>query len=541
MGFQMERTPYNPQSKYVTIPDNWLCIHCGNNRHFKENFQARVQSLQKNKAFVEKVTTKRGPDHGTEFDNAKFDEFYNENGITHNFSAPRTSQQNGVVEKNIRTLEEMARTMLIDSGIAKNFWAEAVNTACYLKRNKDDQDGEPLLVPGEVIDMTNGKADMMSQVKEPSKDNAVSSSPVGEEPGTINTTTKVEERVVDAVKSTPQVAERRMQGNQSDLPSSSTNKIKVPNWKHKSSHPLDNIITPLDSAFLSQIESKNIKEALKDADWITAMQDELHQLERNNVWHLAVKVPLTKWFYKKENRQHLVPEETGEKPVHRSVKQSTKGTYICQQKYIKELLKRLDMEASKVIDTLIVTATRLDMDESGSSMNQTMYRGIIGSLLYLTASRPDIVFSMGLCNLVDRKSASRMAHFLGSCLISWGTRKQNAMALSTTKAEYVAAASCCAQLLWIKQQLEDFCVYIDCVPLLCDNTNALNMAKNPVQHKRTKHVDVRHHFLRDNVEKGLIYMKFCSTEDQIADIFTKALSREHFERNRLELGLIKPN
>ncbi|XP_070025817.1 uncharacterized mitochondrial protein AtMg00810-like [Nicotiana sylvestris] len=130
------------------------------------------------------------------------------------------------------------------------------------------------------------------------------------------------------------------------------------------------------------------------------------------------------------------------------VKQSTKGTFICQQKYIKEILKRFDIEASKVIDTPIAMATRLDMDKTGSPVNQTMYRGIIGSLLYLAASRPDIVFSVGLC---VRKSTSRMTHFLGSSLISWGTRKQNSVALSTAEAEYVAATSCCAQLIWIKQ------------------------------------------------------------------------------------------
>ncbi|XP_075088319.1 secreted RxLR effector protein 161-like [Nicotiana tabacum] len=231
------------------------------------------------------------------------------------------------------------------------------------------------------------------------------------------------------------------------------------------------------------------------------------------------------------------------------------------------------------------------MDETGSPMNQTMYRGIIGSLLYLIGSRPDIVFSVGLCArfqsnpkeshlkeakrilrylkgtqdlvlyyptgnsfnligyadidyagyLIDRKRTSRMAHFLGSCLISRGTRKQNSVALSIVEAEYVAAASCCAQLLWIKQQLKDFGVLTESVPLLYDNTSTLNKAKNLVQHKKTKHIDVRHHFMRDNVEKGLICMKFCSTEDQIVDIFTKALSREHFERKRVKLGLLKPN
>ncbi|XP_075086386.1 secreted RxLR effector protein 161-like [Nicotiana tabacum] len=239
------------------------------------------------------------------------------------------------------------------------------------------------------------------------------------------------------------------------------------------------------------------------------------------------------------------------------------------------------MESSKTIDTPIATSTHLDMDEPGSPVNETMYRGIIGSLLYFTASRPDIVFSVGLCSrfqsspkeshlkaakrilrylkvtqdlvfyyptrdnfdligyddadyadyFVDRRSTSRMEHFLGSCLISWGTKKQDSVALSTAEAIYVAAASCCAQLLWIKQQLEDFDVFYDCMPLLCDNTSALNMAKNPVQHKRTKHINVRLHFLRDNIEKGLICMKFCKTEDQPespkATIVTPTVSSSH--------------
>jgi len=111
--------------------------------------------------------------------------------------------------------------------------------------------------------------------------------------------------------------------------------------------------------------------------------------------------------------------------------------------------------------------------------------------------------------------------------------------MSTAKAEYVAATSCGAQLLWIKQQLKDFCVDTGYISIYCDNTSAINIFKNPCQHKRTKHIDIRNHFLRDNVEKGLISMNFCTTENQIADIFIKALSREQFERNRLELGLIK--
>jgi len=80
---------------------------------------------------------------------------------------------------------------------------------------------------------------------------------------------------------------------------------------------------------------------------------------------------------------------------------------------------------------------------------------------------------------------------------------------------------------------------METVLILCDNTSAINISKNPCQHKRTKHIDIRHHFLRDSVEKGMISMKFCPTDEQIADIFTKALSRESFEKIRLEFGVIR--
>ncbi|XP_070054099.1 secreted RxLR effector protein 161-like [Nicotiana tomentosiformis] len=250
-------------------------------------------------------------------------------------------------------------------------------------------------------------------------------------------------------------------------------------------------------------------------------------------------------------------------------------------------MKKFNMHLSKSVDTLIAIATKLDLDEKGKSVEHKLYRGMIWSLLYVTTSRPDIVFSVGLCARfqanpkkshmkavkrilrylrgaadlclwyprgysfdlvgyadadytgfhVDKESTSRTAHFLGSCLVSWGTKKQNSVALSTTKVEYLAATSFCAQLLWIKQHLRNYGIFVDCVPIFCDNTSAINIAKHSCQHKRTKHIDIRHHFLRDNVEKGNISINFYKTKDQIANIFTKALSRDYFERNKLELGL----
>jgi hypothetical protein len=273
------------------------------------------------------------------------------------------------------------------------------------------------------------------------------------------------------------------------------------------------------------------------------------------------------------------------------IKQTKDGIMIHQQKYIKEILKKFGMDGCKAMTTPMATTIKLDKDENGKDVDPTLYRGMIGSLLYLTASRPDIMFSVCCCArfqanpkeshvtavkrifryligtsnlylwyplesnldlmgytdadyagcLSDRKSTSGMAIYLGPCLVTWASKKQHTVALSTAESEYIAAALTCAQLLWVRQQLQDFGVNIECVPIMCDNTSAINISRNPVQHSRTKHIEIRHHFLRDHVEKGNISLEFCATDEQWADIFTKPLLRERFEKIRLELGLINSN
>ena len=112
--------------------------------------------------------------------------------------------------------------------------------------------------------------------------------------------------------------------------------------------------------------------------------------------------------------------------------------------------------------------------------------------------------------------------------------------MSTAEAEYVAAGSCCAQILWIKQQLEDYGMSQSKIPIKCDNTSAINLSKNPIQHSRTKHIEIRHHFIRDHVENEDITLEYVPTENQLADIFTKPLNSERFEFIRGELGLCDP-
>jgi hypothetical protein len=129
---------------------------------------------------------------------------------------------------------------------------------------------------------------------------------------------------------------------------------------------------------------------------------------------------------------------------------------------------------------------------------------------------------------VERKSTSDTRQLLERSLVSWSSKKQNSVALSTAEAEYISVDSCWAQLLWMKATLNDFGIKFKQVPLLCDNESAVKLTNNPVQYSRTKHIDVRHHFRRDHQQKGDICIESVGTEDQLANIFTKPLDEKSF-------------
>ena len=139
---------------------------------------------------------------------------------------------------------------------------------------------------------------------------------------------------------------------------------------------------------------------------------------------------------------------------------------------------------------------------------------------------------------VERRSILGTCQLLGRSLVLWSSKKQNSIALSIVKAEYIFTGSCCSQILWMKATLNDFGIKFNKVPLLCDNESAIKLTNNPVQHARTKHIDVRHHFIRDHQQKGDICIESVGTEDQLADIFTKPLDEKRFCKLRNELNIL---
>ncbi|KAL8125999.1 hypothetical protein AgCh_013333 [Apium graveolens] len=139
---------------------------------------------------------------------------------------------------------------------------------------------------------------------------------------------------------------------------------------------------------------------------------------------------------------------------------------------------------------------------------------------------------------VDRKSTSGSCQFLGQTLVSWYSKKQQSVSTSTAEAEYIAAGSCCAQVLWIRNQLMDYGLVLHKIPIMCDNTSAISIVANPVNHSRTKQIDVRYHFIREHCTNGTIELIFVPTEKQLADIFTKPLDEATFTRLVGEIGML---
>nr|GEW13244.1 hypothetical protein [Tanacetum cinerariifolium] len=221
----------------------------------------------------------------------------------------------------------------------------------------------------------------------------------------------------------------------------------------------------------------------------------------------------------------------------------TLSRFLLDNNFSKEILKKFRMDSCDSVDTPMVDRLKLDEDLSGIPVDQTCFRSMVRSLMYLTASRPDLVFAVCMCARYQAKptkkhlealkrvfrSTSGSAQFLGNKLVSCSSKKQQSTAISTTEAEYIAMYGCCAQILWMRSQLTDYGFDFNKIPLHCDNRSAITLCCNNVQHSRSKHIDIRHHFIREQVERGVVELYFVSTDYHLTDIFTKALPRQRFK------------
>ncbi|GKB10892.1 putative ribonuclease H-like domain-containing protein [Tanacetum coccineum] len=270
------------------------------------------------------------------------------------------------------------------------------------------------------------------------------------------------------------------------------------------------------------------------------------------------------------------------------VQQKKDGIFISQDKYVADILKKFDFATVKTASTPIESNKALIKDEEADSVDVHLYRSMIGSLMYLTTSRPDIMFVVCACARfqvtpkmshlhavkrifrylkgqpklglwyprdspfdleafsdsdyagasLDRKSTTGGCQFLGKRLISWQCKKQTIVANSTTEAEYVAAANCCGQVLWIQNQMLDYGFNFMNTKIFIDNESTICIVKNLVFHSKTKHIEIRHHFIRDCYEKKLIQVIKIHTDHNVADLLTKAFDVSRFNFLIASIGLL---
>ena len=270
------------------------------------------------------------------------------------------------------------------------------------------------------------------------------------------------------------------------------------------------------------------------------------------------------------------------------VMQKSDGIFISQKKYVMEVLERFGMDKSNSVLNPMVPGEKLQKDQDGMKIDSTYYKQIVGSLMYLTATRPDVMFAVSLISrymehptklhlqaatkilrylrgtadygvfykkggneelvaytdsdyagdLDDRKSTSGYVFLLSSAAISWLSKKQPVVSLSTTEAEFIAASTCACQAVWLRKILEKLGhTQNSSTTVYCDSNSAIKLAKNPVMHGRSKHIDVRFHFLRELVKDETIELVHCNTQEQVADVMTKPLKLDAFVKLRNLLGV----
>ncbi|KAJ7978961.1 Retrovirus-related Pol polyprotein from transposon TNT 1-94 [Quillaja saponaria] len=274
------------------------------------------------------------------------------------------------------------------------------------------------------------------------------------------------------------------------------------------------------------------------------------------------------------------------------VKQNDGGIFISQEGYAKDVLKKFQMLDSNSVNTPIECGVKLSKHDVGEKVDPTLFRSLVGSLRYLTCTRPDILYAVGVVSrymesptsthmktakrilrylrgtldyglfyssshiidlvgycdsdfagdLDDRKSTTGFVFFMRNNAISWVSKKQPIVTLSTCEAEYVAATSCTCHAIWLRRLLKELQEpQKEATQIFVDNKSALALAKNPVFHDRSKHIDTRYHFIRECIAKKEVEVKFVKSLDQVADIFTKPLKFEVFQGLRELLGVRKEN
>ncbi|GJU19928.1 retrovirus-related pol polyprotein from transposon TNT 1-94 [Tanacetum coccineum] len=334
--------------------------------------------------------------------------------------------------------------------------------------------------------------------------------------------------------------------------------------------------------FLSEEEPKKVFEALQHPGWVNAMQDELNQFDRIKVWTLfhapyGKTIISSKWVFRNKRDETGIVIKNKERLVAQGYNQQEGMDYdetfssvvrleaimifLTFATYMNFIVYKMDIKSaflnSKLKEVYVKQPLGFESNKFPNyvcKLDKALYRlkqaprawyETLSTFLtkqkfvrVKTLMVPPNKLGPNLNGKAVPKSKSTSCAYklLGGKLVCWSAKKQQFVAMSLAKAEYAAATGCCANILWMKSQLTDYDIIYEKVPILCDNISVIPISNNPVLYLRTKHIDIRYHFIRDHILKGDIELHLIPNQYQLADIFTKPLDEPTFKRLIVELG-----
>ncbi|GJS14139.1 putative ribonuclease H-like domain-containing protein [Tanacetum coccineum] len=572
-----------------------------------KNFIKEIENL------VDKKVKIIRSDNGTEIKNKVMDKFCREKGIKREYSVARTPQQNGVAKRKNRTVIEAARTMLADSKLPTTFWAEvfldfARTLSNDLQVEVNNGSSRELVMlsrkfntvtPEDLVGSRFASEDSHMEDHEIELGNIPQSYEAPTTPHTrIHKDRPIEHGYVSSGSSAmsfcllPLLRKMKRNCHQKTKP-----RLVVIGHTQEGRHRYDEVFAPVARieairiflAYASYMGFMVYQMDVKSA-FLYGQIEEEHQ-ELDDIIFGSTKKELCDEF-EKLMKDKFQMSSMGELTffLGLQVQQKKNGIFISQDKYVHEILKKFNYSDVKSASTPTYLEKHLVQDGDVTDVDEHLYRSMIGSLMYLTASRLDIMFEVCACArfqvspkssyllvvkrifrylkgkpslglwyskdsplelvaytdsdyagaTLDRKSTTGGCQFLGNRLISWQCKKQTVVATSTTEAEYVAATSCCGQVLWIQNQLLDYGYNFMNTVIYIDNTSTICIIENPVQHSKTKHIEIMHPFIRDCNAKKLIQMAKIDTQHNVADLLTKGFDAGRFQYLVSSIGMLNP-